>query len=315
MKCPHCGQEHPDDFKFCPISGQPLAPQTKVCGNPACKYSNVPIEAKFCPRCRFDFSQESFQEDNENNRNQEDDKSYLIVTVSDNADCTITCLDKDRTEIHLRKGRNIIDIISYPGLRYGWKVSRGWDIQTFDLSHFDSSHITDMSEMFKDCCSLEHINLSKFDTSQVIFMTSMFRGCRELEYLDLGNLNTEKVTSMGFMFSDCEKLKEIDLSNLNTSSLETMAHMFDGCRSLQYLDLSCFDTSQVYNMNFMFRKCSSLKRLYLGHIDTEDIYLNGIFDGCSSLKEVILQDCEEETIYDISKALKKSYINAKIITD
>lgn len=61
--------------------------------------------------------------------------------------------------------------------------------------------------------------------------------------------------------------------------------------------------------------CSSLKRLYLGHIDTEDIYLNGIFDGCSSLKEVILQDCEEETIYDISKALKKSYINAKIITD
>ena len=283
MKCPYCGQEHPDDFKFCPISGQSLAPQTKVCGNPACKYSNVPIEAKFCPRCRFDFSQESFQEDNVNNKNQEDDKSYLIVTVSDDEDCTITCLDKARTEIHLEEGRNIIDINSYPGLRYGWKVSRGWgDIQTFDLSHFDSSHITDMSGMFKDCCSLEHIDLSKFD---------------------------------GFMFSDCEKLKEIDLSNLNTSSLETMAHMFDGCRSLQYLDLSCFDTSQVYNMNFMFRKCSSLKRLNLGHIDTEDVALNGVFDGCYSLKEIILQDCEEETIYDISKALKKSYINAKIITD
>ena len=290
MKCPYCGQEHPDDFKFCPISGQSLAPQTKVCGNPACKYSNVPIEAKFCPRCRFDFSQESFQEDNVNNKNQEDDKSYLIVTVSDDEDCTITCLDKARTEIHLEEGRNIIDINSYPGLRYGWKV-------------------------FKDCCSLEHIDLSKFDTSQVTLMTSMFRGCRELEYLDLGNLNTEKVISMGFMFSDCEKLKEIDLSNLNTSSLETMAHMFDGCRSLQYLDLSCFDTSQVYNMNFMFRKCSSLKRLNLGHIDTEDVALNGVFDGCYSLKEIILQDCEEETIYDISKALKKSYINAKIITD
>ena len=45
MKCPYCGQEHPDDFKFCPISGQPLVPQTKVCENPKCKYENVPIEA------------------------------------------------------------------------------------------------------------------------------------------------------------------------------------------------------------------------------------------------------------------------------
>ncbi len=58
MKCPHCGQEHPDDFLLCPYTGKPLKSQTKVCGNPDCQYSNVPIEAKFCPRCGWAFSQD-----------------------------------------------------------------------------------------------------------------------------------------------------------------------------------------------------------------------------------------------------------------
>lgn len=58
MKCPHCGQEHPDDFLLCPYTGKSLKPQTKVCGNPDCQYHNVPIEAKFCPRCGWAFSQD-----------------------------------------------------------------------------------------------------------------------------------------------------------------------------------------------------------------------------------------------------------------
>ena len=219
MKCPHCGQEHPDDFKFCPISGQSLAPQTKVCGNPACKYSNVPIEAKFCPRCRFDFSQESFQEDNVNNRNQEDNKSYLIVTVSDDADCTITCLDKDKTEIHLGEGRNIIDTNSYPGLRYGWKVSRGWYIQAFDLNHFDFSHVTDMSYMFDECKTLESLDLSNFDTSNVIDMVGMFKECRSLKSLDLSGFETSNVTNMNKMFTGCDSLKKVIMRGCNRNTI------------------------------------------------------------------------------------------------
>lgn len=41
MKCPHCGQEHPDDFLLCPYTGKSLKSQTKVCGNPDCQYPNV----------------------------------------------------------------------------------------------------------------------------------------------------------------------------------------------------------------------------------------------------------------------------------
>ena len=49
MKCPHCGQKHPDDFKFCPIFGQSLQSKIKKCPN--CGYENVLIEAEFCPIC------------------------------------------------------------------------------------------------------------------------------------------------------------------------------------------------------------------------------------------------------------------------
>ena len=54
MKCPHCGQEHPDNFHFCPVTGQRILPQFKACTNEQCpdfgKYI-LPLDGKFCPRC------------------------------------------------------------------------------------------------------------------------------------------------------------------------------------------------------------------------------------------------------------------------
>ena len=53
MICPHCGQEHPDDFQYCPKTGQPI-PQLKACTNSDCPNHGkhiLPLDAKFCPRC------------------------------------------------------------------------------------------------------------------------------------------------------------------------------------------------------------------------------------------------------------------------
>lgn len=53
MKCPHCGQEHPDNTKFCPETGQRIS-FMKACQNEACdnfgKYI-LPPEAMFCSEC------------------------------------------------------------------------------------------------------------------------------------------------------------------------------------------------------------------------------------------------------------------------
>ena len=54
MKCPYCGQEHPDNFIFCPVTGQRIVPQFKACTNEQCpdfgKYI-LPLDSRFCPRC------------------------------------------------------------------------------------------------------------------------------------------------------------------------------------------------------------------------------------------------------------------------
>lgn len=54
MKCPHCGQEHPDGYKFCPLTSKSLTPQLKACTNERCeefgKYT-LPLDAIFCPCC------------------------------------------------------------------------------------------------------------------------------------------------------------------------------------------------------------------------------------------------------------------------
>lgn len=53
MKCPHCGQEHSDDSKFCSQTGKPIS-QLRACINPDCPDFGkhiLPLDAKFCRRC------------------------------------------------------------------------------------------------------------------------------------------------------------------------------------------------------------------------------------------------------------------------
>lgn len=52
MICPHCGKEHPDDFKVCPYTAKPIEAQLQYCKNEGCNFrSPLPLSAKFCPNC------------------------------------------------------------------------------------------------------------------------------------------------------------------------------------------------------------------------------------------------------------------------
>lgn len=54
MKCPHCSQEHPDNFQYCPATGKKLISHFKACTYKQCldygKYV-LPSDSKFCPTC------------------------------------------------------------------------------------------------------------------------------------------------------------------------------------------------------------------------------------------------------------------------
>ena len=135
-------------------------------------------------------------------------------------------------------------------------------LTSLDLSGFDTSAVTNMSNMFSRS-SLTSLDLSSLDTSAVTNMSNMFSSS-SLTSLDLSSLDTSAVTDMGAMFYGCDKLTSLDLSGFDTSSVTDMGAMFSDCWDLTSLDLSTFDTSAVTDMSSMFYDCWDLTSLDLG---------------------------------------------------
>lgn len=106
-----------------------------------------------------------------------------------------------------------------------------------NVPFFDTSAITDMSQMFYNCYNLVFIPL--FDTSNVTNMYYMFYMGYDTtggglfprsNLISVPLFDTSNVTNMACMFCACDKLTEIPA--FNTSKVQRVADMFDGCRSL-----------------------------------------------------------------------------------
>ena len=126
------------------------------------------------------------------------------------------------------------------------------NIFSIDLSHFNSSLLTNIGYMFNYCNSLEEINFTNFDTSNVNDMGKMFNGCSQLKSLDLSSFNTLNVDNMFEMFYGCSQLKSLDLSSFNTSNVFDMEKMFGNCASLEFLDISNFYILNDYMYDMLY---------------------------------------------------------------
>ena len=176
-------------------------------------------------------------------------------------------------------------------------------LTTLDVSHFDTSNVTNMHSMFYGCSNLTVLDLSHFDTSKVTDMNSMFMNCSSLTALDVSHFDTNKVTDMWDMFCNCSSLTVLDLSHFDTSNVTNMNMMFDACSSLTTLDLSHFDTSKVANMSMMFYSCSSLTTLDLSHFDTSKVTnMDHMFYKCEKLVALDLSH------FDTSKVTNMGYM-------
>ena len=57
-------------------------------------------------------------------------------------------------------------------------------IAEIDLSHFDASEVTSMSEMFSGCTELTSVNLANFNASKIIATQNIFQDCQDLKYIN-----------------------------------------------------------------------------------------------------------------------------------
>ena len=187
-----------------------------------------------------------------------------------------------------------------------------------DFSGWDTSNITDMAEMFKDCSSLTSLDVSNFNTSKVTNMSDMFSSCSSLTTLDVSGFDTSNVTTMGKMFQYCKSLTSLDVSSFNTSKVKdypSFAYMFDNCNSLKALDLSNFDFSNTYAGSYaglyaMIEACKSLETITFPSTVTfnkSGICMGYMFSSCSSLTTLDLSGFDTSKVTDMSNMFNSCY--------
>ena len=180
------------------------------------------------------------------------------------------------------------DFANYrPTSCYGWAQNMTNLTKVTNISNLNTSSVTTMAYMFKDCSSLTFLDLnwSKFVTTNVTSMGYMFYGCSKLTTLYLGystTFNTANVTDFGFMFYGCSSLSSIRVSNFNTAKATYMVSMFKNCSGITSIDVSNFNTANAKSwMNEMFSGCSKLTSLDLSSFTIGSA--SGMLSGCSSL--------------------------------
>lgn len=139
----------------------------------------------------------------------------------------------------------------------------------YDLIIYSKNDIIlpqDSSSLFEGYTNTKSITgLNNINTSNVTNMGNMFRNCTQLTSLDVSNFDTSKVTNMSYMFMGLSKLTSLDVSNFDTSNVTNMSYMFQYMSALTSLDLSSFDTSKVTNSIYMLSYMSNLTSIDLAN--------------------------------------------------
>ena len=131
-----------------------------------------------------------------------------------------------------------------------------------DMPDWDTSLVTDMSMLFRDCdggessCGGVVFNSSSFnqpigswDTSQVTSMRTMFYGAAAFNQ-PIGSWDTSQVTDMWTMFRDAAAFNQ-SIGSWDTSQVTSMRTMFYGAAAFNQ-PIGSWDTSQVTDMGNMF---------------------------------------------------------------
>ena len=165
-----------------------------------------------------------------------------------------------------------------------------------NINNLDLSNVTDLSEWFRGCSSLQSITTLTeclSNAKKITTVSNMFNGCSRLEELDLTTLDVSKVTTFSYMFNSCSKLRNIKgLGSWQNSKATTLHMMFSGCASLTYIDLHGFNTSNVTSMYAMFSMSGTtpkLKAIYVGpNWNTDKVESsNYMFENCKGLRNFV----------------------------
>jgi surface protein len=223
---------------------------------------------------------------------------YIDGKRQDEPTSTYTFTDNDLTPESQGQSEHTVLIIMKDSFTTAKNMFRNCSYATsIDLSHLDTSNVTNMSKMFYACSNLASIDLSHLNTASVSDISYMFYGCSNLASIDLSHLNTSSISDISYMFAKCEGLSTIDLSVLDCKSLTDINHLFWACKNLKSVNLSGFDTSNITNMSNLFDGCENLEDADVSKFDTsKNTNMAFMFYNCKKLTSI------DVSKFDTSKA-------------
>ena len=129
----------------------------------------------------------------------------------------------------------------------------------------DYCYLSNISEAFSSCASLESVDFTECDISSVRNMAGLFDKCTKLKRVVFPDgRQAWSASVMSRMFRMCTSLSDIEnLSYFNSDGGVTCDEMFRGCSSLEQLDLSALNTGNR-GMKRMFHGCTSLNKISIG---------------------------------------------------
>ena len=115
---------------------------------------------------------------------------------------------------------------------------------TFEMSEWDVSQVTDMSQLFHNKGKF-NADISQWDVSSVTNMYQMFRGATAFNQ-DISPWDTSQVTAMNDMFREATSFNR-DIRNWDTSRMHGWANMFGGAAAwhARYVECGCTNCGPV----------------------------------------------------------------------
>ncbi len=153
-----------------------------------------------------------------------------------------------------------------------------WNEAVNDL---DTSNITDMSTMFRDC-GLFNQDLDNWNTSNVTTFCNMFYRASTFNG-NIATWDTTNVTEMCNMFYNAVNFNSI-ISNWDTSNVEDMSGMFQGTQSFNR-NITGWNTSNVTTLVNTFRD-TKLFNSDIGNWDTSNVTdMQNTFSGSEAFNQ------------------------------
>jgi len=120
---------------------------------------------------------------------------------------------------------------------------------------FNTTKVTNMSQMFSGCSELAELDLTMFNTANVVNMSLMFNGCSALDSLNLSSFSTAKVSDMRRMFCNCTQMRELDLYYFDIHAISDAEHLQKMCENLAGESGECHILCSLEMCSVMMRYC------------------------------------------------------------